>query len=106
MQVVINIVLRYHGWRSDGDLYPRQSSSAWDEEQVRTFGVIVHIRNPEVMMAEDEIVVTNHSEVRNQRALGWVLHALLEYSLDLGLGPWSFGKQHTYHVGRSERLFI
>ena len=91
MQVVINIVLRYHGWRSDGDLYAAPIISAWDEEQVRTFGVIVHIRNPEVMMAEDEIVVPNHSEVRDtERALGWVLHALFEYSLDLGLGRVEF----------------
>ena len=91
MQVVINVVLRYHGWRSDGDLYAAPIISAWDEEQARTFSVTVHIRNAEVMMAEEEIVVPNQSEVRDtERALAWGLRALFEYSLDLGLGRVEF----------------
>ncbi len=91
MQVVIDIFLRYHGWRSNGSLLAASVVSSWEVEDVRTFGAKVFIRNAEILMADDEIVVPSQSEVNEtERALEWVLKALFEYSLDLGLGRVEF----------------
>ena len=91
MQVVIDIFLRYHGWRSNGSLFAASVVSGWEEEDVRTFGARVSIRDAEILMAEDEIVVPSGSDVEEtERALEWVLKALFEYSIDLGLGRVEF----------------
>ncbi len=91
MQVVINVFLRYHGWRSDGPLFAASQSKGWEVQDVRTFGVMVNIRKPELLMLEGDGVVPDQTEVdETERALAWVLCALFEYSLELGLGRVDF----------------
>ena len=87
MQIVVNTFLSAHGWRSDGLLFAHVTVGNWDTVSTRMFGVNVRIRNPQILMAEDDLVVPSQSEViQVEQALAWVLWALFAHSLDLGLG--------------------
>jgi len=87
MQVVVNAFLSAHGWRSDGPLFVHVSMSDWGAASTQFFGVNVRIRNPQILMAQDDMVVPSQSEVAHtEKALAWVLWSLFAHSLDLGLG--------------------
>ena len=91
MQVVIDTILAAHGWRSDGLLFAIANLSEWGKEESRTFGVTVRIRNATILMSDEDLVVPGANEVyQTERALEWVLKALFQYSLDLGLGRIEF----------------
>jgi hypothetical protein len=91
MQVVINTFLAAHGWSSHGPLFVIANMSEWGRDESRTFGVKVRIHSAEIMMAKDDLVVPSSDELRNaEKALEWVLQALFEYSLELGLGRIEF----------------
>jgi len=87
MQIVVNTFLSAHGWRSDGLLFAHVTIGNWDTISTRMFGVNVRVRNPQILIEEDDIVVPSQSEVTQvEQALAWVLWALFAHSLDLGLG--------------------
>jgi len=86
MQVVIATFLKYHGWRANGPLLAYPALAGWEEEGTQTFGVVVRIRNPELLMGPGDGVVPGRGEVRQvEEALAWVLWALFAHSEDVGL---------------------
>ena len=86
MQAVIATFLKYHGWRADGPLLAYPVLTGWGEEGTQTFSVVARIRNPELLMGEDDEVVPGRDEVRQaEEALAWVLWALFAYSEEVGL---------------------
>lgn len=85
MQSVIDLFLAYHGWRSDGPLSVFADVAPWEQETVRTFQVIAHIRHPELLIVPGDTVLPHSKEIRAaEQALAWVLTALFRYSTDLG----------------------
>jgi hypothetical protein len=57
----------------------------------RVFDMLVHIRDPQILMNRDDLVVPSKEEVREmEEALAWVLYALFAYSEELGLGGLSY----------------
>ena len=90
MQVVIDAFLGYHGWRSGGPLTVF-SSVSWAENEPHAFGVTVHIRNRELLMAEgDTLMSTESQKIAVERSLAWVLYALFAYAPHLHLTIASF----------------
>jgi len=87
MQVVVHTFLRYHGWRADGPLCVYPELIGWDNaERPGSFGLVVQIRHPELLMEPGDEVVPGQPEVRQaEMALAWVLWALFSYGSDLGL---------------------
>ena len=92
MQIAITIFLRQHGWRADGPLQAYPSVSNWESRASEQFFVRVEIRNPFILyLHEEREVEPARDEVqRAEKALAWVLQALLVYSVELGLGRLEF----------------
>ena len=85
VQVIIDLFLRYHGFRSSGSL--RASTiGPWERSDHRgDFGIQVRL-DPEVLMGDGDGVVPSRDEARRAAdALAWVLRALLAYGEDLDL---------------------
>lgn len=85
MQTVVDVFLRYHGWRSDGPLLAYTETASWDVAAPRRFQVNVAIRHPEILMQTDEIIVPNPDDVRQtELALTWALNAIFCHAHELG----------------------
>lgn len=90
VQVIIDLFLRYHGFRSSGSL--RASTiGPWERSDHRgDFGIRVHL-DPEMLMGDGDGVVPSRDEAKQAAdALAWVLRALLAYGEDLGLKQATF----------------
>lgn len=87
MQSVSNVFLTAHGWRPYGLLLVHASANDMRNRETRIFDFIVRIREPQILMGADDLVVPSVEEVREVgKALSWVLYALFAYSEELGLG--------------------
>jgi len=91
MQVVANIFLAEHGWGTDGTLFVCSAVNDWNTRAGRVFTVDVSIRDPQILMREEDTIVPSAQEVsKTEQALAWVLWALFNYSGELGLGRVEF----------------
>ena len=91
MQGVANVFLTAHGWRAYGLLLVQASANDMKTRQTRVFDMVVHIRNPQILMNRDDLVVPSTKEVHEtEEAVSWVLFALFAYSEELGLGSLSY----------------
>lgn len=91
MQGVIDVFLRYHGYRVSRYLRAvPESPYERGVGDVQDFRVRVGI-HPELLMREgDEIVPGRGEAAQAAEALGWVLWALFAYAEELGLQPPEF----------------
>ena len=85
MQNVINLFLRYHGYRGSPTLQAVPVPS-WRRRPRKDFGIQVKI-HPELLMpeGEDGLVPMREEVERAEQALAWVLWSLFSYAEDLGL---------------------
>jgi len=91
MQGVVNVFLTAHGWRAYGLLLVQASAYDSTIRETRTFDILVKIRNPQILMSRDDLVVPSKEEVQAvEEALSWVLYSLFAYSQELGLGGLSY----------------
>lgn len=91
MQGVANAFLNAHGWRSYGLLLVQSSANDTKTGVTRVFDVLVTIRNEQILISSDDLVVPSKQEVKAmEEALSWVLYALFAYSEELGLGRLSY----------------
>ncbi len=91
MQGVANLFLNAHGWRAYGLLLVQSSANDMKTRETRVFDVLVKIRNEQILMSRDDMVVPSKEEVKGmEEALSWVLYALFAYSEELGLGGLSY----------------
>lgn len=91
MQSIANVFLTVHGWRMYGLLLVQSSANDMKTRPTRVFDMLVHIRDPQILMNRDDLVVPSKEEVREmEEALAWVLYALFAYSEELGLGGLSY----------------
>jgi hypothetical protein len=68
-------------------LLVHSSSNDMRNRETRICDFIVRIREPQILMSADDLVVPSEEEVREvEKALSWVLYALFAYSEELGLG--------------------
>lgn len=91
MQVVANVFMGIHGWRTDGPLFISATVSSWDSLDGRTFAYFVDIRNPEILLRPGDMLMPIIAETQHtQKALSWVLVSFFAYSVELGLGRVEF----------------
>lgn len=91
MQGVANVFLTAHGWRAYGLLLVQASTNDMKTRETRVFDMLVQIRNPQILMNRDDLVVPSTKEVHEtEEAISWVLYALFAYSEELGLGGLSY----------------
>lgn len=91
MQSVANVFLTAHGWRAYGLLLVQSSANDMKTHVTRVFDILVKIRNPQILMNRDDLVVPSTKEVQEmEEAVSWVLYALFAYSEELGLGALSY----------------
>ncbi|MCP4543456.1 MAG: hypothetical protein GY832_40610 [Chloroflexi bacterium] len=85
IQVVIDIFLRYHGFRSSGSLWA-SPAGPWQRNDGRgDFDIRVRL-DREMLMGDSDGVIPSREEVKKvEDALAWVLRALFAYSEDLDL---------------------
>jgi hypothetical protein len=91
MQGVANVFLTAHGWRAYGLLLVQASANDMKTRETRVFDMLVKIRNAQILMNRDDLVMPDAKEVQAvEQALSWVLYALFAYSEELGLGSLSY----------------
>ncbi|HRQ22378.1 MAG TPA: hypothetical protein PLF42_03025, partial [Anaerolineales bacterium] len=91
MQGVAKLFLTAHGWRTYGLLLVQSSVNDLKNRETRIFDFIVRIREPQILMDRDDLVVPSKKEVQAvEEALSWVMYALFAYSEELGLGGLSY----------------
>ena len=91
MQVVANIFLGAHGWRTDGPLFVNALVNSWDSNDGRAFNIAVEVRNPQILRLPGENLMPTSFEIqRTEQALSWVIWAFFAYSVNLGLGRVEF----------------
>ncbi len=85
MQVIIDVLLGYHGWRSSGPLTAYSSTSSWSANEPHSFSVVVGITKKEILMLPTETIVPGtDQEEQVERAVAWVLWSLIAYAPYLG----------------------
>ncbi|MBI9045171.1 MAG: hypothetical protein JEZ06_11845 [Anaerolineaceae bacterium] len=91
MQIVLNTFLSYHGWRTSGVLKVYPVIPSWDLEDSKTFGIVVSLRKPEILMVTKDGVLPDREETAlAEKSLGWVLKSLFSHSERIGLGQVTF----------------
>jgi len=83
MQTVIDLFLRYHGFRVCRTLQAYPNLAPWDGPDSRGYGVTVQL-HPELLVEEGSDLIPGRTEVQAaEQALAWVLWALFAYADDL-----------------------
>jgi hypothetical protein len=83
MQTVIDLFLRYHGFRVCRTLQAYPNLAPWDGPDSRGYGVTVQL-HPELLVEEGSDLIPGRAEVQAaEQALAWVLWALFAYADDL-----------------------
>ena len=86
MQVMIDKFLAYHGWRSNGPLKVWAAITDTHRDDPNVFGVVVQIRNREILMLPGQTVLPSDEEVQAaEKALAFMIFAIFAYPAELGI---------------------
>jgi len=91
MQVMIDKFLAYHGWRNNGPLKVWAGITDTHRDDTNVFGVVVQIRNREILMLPGQTILPSQEEVDTaQKALAFMLFAIFAYADELDLAGTGF----------------